>query len=106
MRRVGSAAPAAASNELDHHFLDTIDTQEKYEAKRLKLAVSVWRTIKTTDSRECRNCNNSEFIDFTVQVSRSRERYAASIDQSKTASTATKVLPMNSRKARSRRRRS
>ena len=40
--------------------------------------------MKTTDSRECRNCNNSEFIDFTVQVSRSRERYAAAIDQSKT----------------------
>jgi len=44
-----------ASNELWHKMLGTIDTPEKFEAKRLELARSVWATMKKTDSRECRN---------------------------------------------------
>ena len=44
-----------ATNELFHHFLGTIDTREKFEAKRLELAQHVWDTMKETDSRECRS---------------------------------------------------
>jgi cytochrome c-type protein NapC len=33
-----------ASNELLHKALGTIDTPEKFEAKRLQLAQNVWRT--------------------------------------------------------------
>jgi cytochrome c-type protein NapC len=73
-----------ASNELLHHFLGTIDTREKYEGKRLELAKNVWKVMKETDSRECRNCHNFEFMDFVVQEKRSRGRHEEAIDNGMT----------------------
>lgn len=73
-----------ASNELYHHFLGTIDTREKYEAKRLQLATNVWNVMKETDSRECRNCHNFDYMDFTEQEKRSRERHETAINEGKT----------------------
>lgn len=73
-----------ASNELYHHFLGSIDTREKYEAKRLKLATNVWRVMKRTDSRECRNCHSFEFMDFTLQESRAIRRHQEAVDEGKT----------------------
>ena len=35
-----------ATNELYHHFLGSIDTREKYEAKRLQLAKNVWEVME------------------------------------------------------------
>jgi len=73
-----------ASNELYHHFLGTIDTREKYEGKRLELAKNVWKAMKETDSRECRNCHNFEYMDFVVQEKRSRTRHEEAIDDGMT----------------------
>jgi len=73
-----------ASNELYHHFLGTIDTREKYEGKRLELATNVWKAMKETDSRECRNCHNFEYMDFVVQEKRSRTRHEEAIDDGMT----------------------
>ena len=73
-----------ASNELYHHFLGTVDTPEKFEAKRLELAGNVWKVMKETDSRECRNCHNFDFMDFTVQENRASKRHAEAIDSGKT----------------------
>ncbi|MEM7221821.1 MAG: NapC/NirT family cytochrome c [Pseudomonadota bacterium] len=47
-----------ATNELYHWALGTIDTPEKFEANRLTLAKHVWKAMKETDSRECRNCHS------------------------------------------------
>jgi nitrate/TMAO reductase-like tetraheme cytochrome c subunit len=52
-----------ASNELLHKFLGTIDTPEKFEAHRLELAQHVWDTMKSSNSRECRNCHSVEHMD-------------------------------------------
>lgn len=49
-----------ATNELYHWALGTIDTKEKFEANRLTLAKHVWKAMKETDSRECRNCHTWE----------------------------------------------
>ncbi len=73
-----------ASNELYHHFLGTIDTREKFEAKRLELATNVWKVMKSTDSRECRNCHNFEFMDFTVQENRAQSRHETATTEGKT----------------------
>ncbi len=78
------ARKVQATNELFHHFAGSLSTREKYEAKRLKLATNVWRVMKETDSRECRNCHNFEFMDFTEQESRSRRRHDEAIDEGKT----------------------
>jgi len=73
-----------ASNELYLHFLGSINTREKYEAKRIELAKNVWRVMKRTDSRECRNCHSFEFMDFTLQEVRAAERHQDAIDDGKT----------------------
>ena len=64
--------------------MGTIDTREKYEARRLHLATNVWNTMKETDSRECRNCHNFEFMDFVVQEKRSRNRHEEAITKGMT----------------------
>lgn len=63
-----------ASNELLHKFLGSIDTPEKFEAKRLELATHVWKKMKATDSRECRNCHSFDAMSFEHQRQRSREK--------------------------------
>ncbi len=60
-----------ASNELYHKMLGSIDTPEKFEAKRLELAKHVWASMKKTDSRECRNCHDYESMDYGEQSRRS-----------------------------------
>lgn len=73
-----------ASNELFHHLIGTVNTREKFEAKRLELATNVWRTMKATNSRECRNCHNMAYMDFTAQEKRSRTRHQQALDEGKT----------------------
>ncbi len=73
-----------ATNELYHAALGTIDTREKFEAKRLQLAQNVWRTMKETDSRECRNCHNFDYMDFTLQGPRAQKRHQDAVDNGAT----------------------
>ncbi len=56
-----------ASNELFHHFMGSIDSREKFLAKRHELAKHVWQTMKQTDSRECRNCHSETAMDHKQQ---------------------------------------
>ena len=73
-----------ASNELLHHFLGTIDTRDKFVDKRIELAKNVWRTMKSTDSRECRNCHNLQHMDFSAQEKRSAEKHQLSLREGST----------------------
>ncbi|MFW2372767.1 MAG: NapC/NirT family cytochrome c [Gammaproteobacteria bacterium] len=73
-----------ASNELLHKALGSVDTPEKFEAKRLKLAQNVWRSMKATDSRECRNCHNFESMDFTEQQRRAVNGHSKGLEQGQT----------------------
>ena len=73
-----------ASNELLHKALGSIDTPEKFEAKRLQLAQHVWKVMKETDSRECRNCHNFEYMDFTEQGRRAVNQHSHGLNEGKT----------------------
>jgi len=73
-----------ASNELYHKAIGSIDTPEKFEAKRLELALHVWQTMKATDSRECRNCHDFDSMDFMAQQSRSADYHDTAIDSGQT----------------------
>ncbi len=74
-----------ASNELYHHFVvKDVDTPEKFEAKRLELAQHVWKAMKDTDSRECRNCHDFDSMDFDRQEARAAERHQEAIDNNYT----------------------
>lgn len=64
-----------ASNELYHKALGTIDTKEKFEAKRLDMAMHEWQRMKANDSRECRNCHNYASMDLDKQESRAADQH-------------------------------
>ncbi len=65
-----------ATGELYHHFKGDVDTPEKFEAKRFRSWPSnVWSTMKSTDSRECRNCHEFDSMDYTKQESRRGMRH-------------------------------
>lgn len=64
-----------ASNELFHKVLGTIDTPEKFDGKRLQLARNVWKTMKNTDSRECRNCHDFSSMQPENQKPRARKQH-------------------------------
>ena len=73
-----------ATNELYHWALGSIDTREKFEAERLRMAENVWKTMEETDSRECRNCHSFEFMDFTLQEERAATRHQEALDGGQT----------------------
>jgi len=73
-----------ASNEVFHKILGSIDTPEKFEAKRLELARNVWKTMKETDSRECRNCHDFKAMDYTKQGRRALQQHIKGFDSDQT----------------------
>lgn len=73
-----------ASNEVFHKVLGTIDTPEKFNAKRLQLAQNEWARMKKNDSQECRNCHNYEYFDYGVQGRRSSNMHQTGLNEGKT----------------------
>jgi nitrate/TMAO reductase-like tetraheme cytochrome c subunit len=63
-----------ASGEVWGKITGKIDTPEKFEEHRWELANRVWKVMKETDSRECRNCHSFDAMDFEHQSQRAREK--------------------------------
>jgi cytochrome c-type protein NapC len=64
-----------ASNELYHKVMGTVDTPEKFEEERLTMAMREWKRMKSTNSRECRNCHDYASMNLDKQEERSAERH-------------------------------
>ena len=73
-----------ASNELFHKLVGSIDTMEKFEAKREVLASRVWASMKASDSHECRNCHSYAAMDFHKQTPRAREKMEEAMKKGET----------------------
>lgn len=73
-----------ASNEVLHKILGSIDTPEKFNAKRGELAQHEWDRMKRTDSHECRNCHNFNYMDYAEQNSRASTRHQVAFTQGQT----------------------
>jgi cytochrome c-type protein NapC len=65
----------AASWELYHKMVGTIDTPEKFEARRYEMALRVWQRMKDTDSLECRNCHHRDAMSAELQSERAQKRH-------------------------------
>jgi cytochrome c-type protein NapC len=65
-----------ATTELYHTMLGTIDTPEKFEARRWEMANRVWDSMRESDSRECRNCHDFESMDLSEQDRSARKKHA------------------------------
>ncbi len=73
-----------ATNDIYHKILGSVDTPEKFEAKRLQLAATVWRTMKANDSHECRSCHLFDAMDLEKQQRRAAKRHPKAIKRGQT----------------------
>ncbi len=73
-----------ASNELFHWMKGSINTREKFEAKRPELARHVWASMKETNSRECRNCHGIDFMTEETQTPKASLMHSLARDWGKT----------------------
>ncbi|WP_209597148.1 NapC/NirT family cytochrome c [Ruegeria sp. HKCCSP351] len=73
-----------ASKELYGKVVGTINTREKFEAKRIHLAMNEWERMKATDSRECRNCHDFESMMPEFQRPRARQQHLNAMETGQT----------------------
>ena|SRR5215831_2166992 len=73
-----------ASNELFHKALGSVDTPEKFQAKRHLLAEHEWARMRANNSQECRNCHNFGYMDLTEQGRRAAKAHPAAFGEGKT----------------------
>lgn len=64
-----------ASKEVWGWVFGTINTREKFQAKRLELAQREWARFKANNSLECRNCHSEQSMDFTRQSPRASDAH-------------------------------
>lgn len=64
-----------ASKDVYHHLIGTLDTREKFRARRLQMAEAVWTYMKATDSRECRDCHVAAKMDLETQDGRAARKH-------------------------------
>jgi len=73
-----------ASKEVFSWLTGKLDTKEKFNEHRFELAQSVWHAMKTTDSRECRNCHNFESMNPEFQKPRARKQHLNAFETGQT----------------------
>lgn len=61
-----------------------INTPEKFEQLRMQMASRVWKTMKATDSRECRSCHNVDAMELSAQSDGANERHQKCVTGDKT----------------------
>ena len=73
-----------ATGEVYGKIIGTIDTPEKFEAKRLILAEREWKRMKANDSLECRNCHSFDGMSKEAQTSTAWRRHQAGLKKGET----------------------
>jgi cytochrome c-type protein NapC len=73
-----------ASGEVWGKITGSIDTPEKFEAKRLELAQHEWDRMKASDSRECRNCHSFEGMNAAKQQPRAQQPHSKATERKQT----------------------
>jgi len=68
-----------ASKELVAWAMGTIDTVEKFKARRGHLAEREWKRMSLNNSQECRNCHEFDFMDFSEQGRRSVTQHSTAL---------------------------
>ena len=73
-----------ASFEVWGKITGSIDTPEKFEAKRMKLATHEWERMKASNSRECRNCHNFDAMSSELQKQTPYKKHMKAKEEGKT----------------------
>jgi cytochrome c-type protein NapC len=74
-------AKVMAAKDVYHEIMGTIDTPEKYEARRLQMAEAVWAKMKASGSRECKSCHSFAHMDFSEQDKFARRKHQNADDR-------------------------
>ncbi len=77
-------AKLIATKDIYHEIMGTIDTPEKFEARRWHLANRVWDRMERSNSRECHSCHTFTAMDLTEQGRSARSRHAKAEDKGMT----------------------
>ncbi|MBK1645746.1 butanol dehydrogenase [Thiocapsa imhoffii] len=77
-------AKLMAVKDVYHEIMGTIDTPEKFEARRWEMANRVWDRMKATDSATCRSCHDFANMDLSEQSRTARSRHGAAQDRGQT----------------------
>lgn len=74
-----------ATKDLYYTYISpSIDTKEKFEAKRATMAQKVWREMKANDSHQCRSCHREDKMNLELQTPKSKVRHAKGRAEGKT----------------------
>jgi cytochrome c-type protein NapC len=73
-----------ASMEVWGKITGSIDTPEKFEAKRMQLATHEWTRMKESNSRECRNCHNFDAMSAELQKQTPYKKHMKAKEEGKT----------------------
>jgi cytochrome c-type protein NapC len=73
-----------ASLEVWGKITGTIDTKEKFEAKRMTLAGHEWERMKESNSRECRNCHDFDAMSSELQKQTPYRKHMKAKEEGKT----------------------
>lgn len=73
-----------ATREVYGKVTGSIDTREKFEAKRLTLAEREWKRMKANDSLECRNCHTLAGMSKETQTATAWRRHKGAKEKGET----------------------
>lgn len=73
-----------ALDDVYGHLVGVIDTPEKFEARRMRMAEQVWAALRASGSRECRTCHSFETMDLEKQSDRPRRKHAEAVKTGET----------------------
>ncbi|MCK6390677.1 MAG: NapC/NirT family cytochrome c [Azonexus sp.] len=73
-----------ASKEVWGKLTGVIDTPEKFEAHRMEMATREWERMKSSNSRECRNCHNFDAMSEELQRKTPYKKHMAAKAEGKT----------------------
>jgi len=77
-------AKLMAAKDVYHEIMGTVDSKEKYEARRWHMANLVWDKMRANDSRECRSCHDYNNMDLSEQDRQARKKHTRAPLQGKT----------------------
>lgn len=70
-------AKIKATKDLYYTYISpSIDTKEKFEAKRAAMAQRVWKEMQASDSHECRSCHRADKMSVDLQSAKAQARHA------------------------------
>lgn len=78
-------AKIKATKDLYYTYISpSLDTKEKFEAKRAHMAQNIWRQMKANDSHTCRSCHRADKMDPNLQSEKAKVRHAKAKVEAKT----------------------